>query len=90
MYDTLSLLYELVIQKFPYEPRSPTEDGLLERLEQAQEKVRSCSEADQDLLFHLTDSMEILASFQAQHAFTLGLDLGLSLSRELSQFQETP
>ena len=32
MYDTLSLLYELVIQKFPYEPRSPTEDGLLERL----------------------------------------------------------
>ena len=35
MYDTLSLLYELVIQKFPYEPRSPTEDGLLERLEQA-------------------------------------------------------
>ena len=43
MYDTLSLLYELVIQKFPYEPRSPTEDGLLERLEPAQEKVRSCS-----------------------------------------------
>ena len=43
MYDTLSLLYELVIQKFPYETRSPTEDGLLERLEQAQEKVRSCS-----------------------------------------------
>ena len=39
MYDTLSLIYELVIQKFPYEPRSPTEDGLLERLE----KVRSCS-----------------------------------------------
>ena len=88
MYDTLSLLYELVIQKFPYEPRSPTEDGLLEWLEQAQEKVRSCSEADQDLLFHLTDSMEILASFQACHAFTLGL--GLSLSRELSQFQEEP
>ena len=85
MYDTLSLLYELVIQKFPYEPRSPTEDGLLEWLEQAQEKVRSCSEADQDLLFHLTDSMEILASC---HAFTLGLDLGLSLSRELSRFQE--
>ena len=55
MYDTLSLLYELVIQKFPYEPRSPTED-----------------------------------SFQACHAFTLGLDLGLSLSRELSQFQEEP
>ena len=44
----------------------------------------------QDLLFHLTDSMEILASFQACHAFTLGLDLGLSLSRELSQFQEEP
>ena len=88
MYDTLYLLYELVIQKFPYEPRSPTEDGLLEWLEQAQEKVRSCSEADQDLLFHLTDSMEILASFQACHAFTLGLDLGLSLSRELSRFQE--
>lgn len=43
MYDTLSLLYELVIQKFPYAARSPTEDGLLERLEQAQEKVRSCS-----------------------------------------------
>ena len=32
--------------------------------------------------------MEILASFQAFHAFTLGL--GLSLSRELSQFQEEP
>ena len=32
--------------------------------------------------------MEILASFQACHAFTLGLDLGLSLSRELSRFQE--
>ena len=30
MYDTLSLLYELIIQKFPYEPRSPPE-------------VRSCS-----------------------------------------------
>ena len=42
------------------------------------------------MLFHLTDSMEILASFQACHAFTLGLDLGLSLSRELSQFQEEP
>ena len=71
----------------PMSPAPPQRTGQ-RRLEQAQEKVRSCSEADQDLLFHLTDSMEILASFQACHAFTLGLDLGLSLSRELSRFQE--
>ena len=68
MYDTLSLLYELVIQKFPYEPRSPTEDGLLERLEQAQVLLRDASIPIKDVCFSSGyDDPRYFAKFFKKH-----------------------
>ena len=85
MTDCLSDLFELVQRRYPYQPSSPTELETAERLEATRE-FQFPPELHH-ALFELTDSLEIQSCFESRHAFILGLDLGLSIARELRPFQ---
>lgn len=88
MIDCTYTLFETLLQQSPYVPSVPMDQEVLQRLEAAQARVKDFPPEYRRGLFELTDSLNILAYNQAHHAFLLGLDLGLSLSRELSPLQK--
>lgn len=86
MSDCLSDLHGLARKIHPYRPAIPTEEETETRLAAA--RAFPFPPEYRHALFELTDSMEIRACFQSRHAFIAGLDLGLSISRELRPFQQ--
>lgn len=87
MNDCTYTLFQLLRDEFPYAPHLPFEQENAQRLEQARARAKAFPSACRHDLFELTDSLNIQAFAQSHHAFLLGLDLGLSLSRELGFLQ---
>ena len=85
MNDCLSDLYELVRKRYPYQPSTPTEQDTEARLASA--LAFQFPPEYRHALFELTDSLDIRSCFQSRHSFITGLDLGLSIARELRPFQ---
>ena len=67
----------------PYQPESPTEQDEARRRDEALQFLKEAVPELHHQLFELTDADDILSCFRALHAFRLGLDLGLSISREV-------
>ena len=88
MRDSTVLLFETLLSRFPYTPSEPAETEAVERMMTARMNSRQFPKEYRHTVFELTDSLDILSYFKAHHAFLLGLDLGLSLSRSLEPFQE--
>ena len=88
MDNCITELFELTKKLYPYHPSGPSEKMVSERLEKAIEKLKDVPEEYKHAVFVLRDSADTLSHYRARHSFTLGLDVGLSISRELLPFQE--
>jgi len=81
MVDASYILLDALLAQHPYTPNTAAEQETLRRFQAA--KAAPIPEELRHTCFELTDSLDILSYYKAHHAFLLGLDLGLSLSREL-------
>lgn len=90
MQDCTYILYEL-LRDLPSRDTSfffdPEEDA---QLRAAQARLEGLPPEHRQDLLDLIDSMDGQRRAQSHHAFALGLDLGLSISRELRSFQSEP
>ncbi len=86
MTDILDVLYYLAQQRHPFDPAHNYSD-IVEQIQQAEQKLKTLFPEYKHDLFLLTDGMDTISGYQALHAFTLGLDLGLSMICELSPLQ---
>lgn len=86
MTDILNALYDLARKQHPYEPTTGFEQDMAQRLEQA---LQCQFPAEyKDTIFDIEDSLRILGFTESQHAFSLGLYMGLTIAGELRPFQE--
>ena len=85
MTDTSYILFDALLAQHPYKPSTAAAQDALQRFQAAQSKPIP-AEARHDF-FELKDSLDILSYYKAHHTFLLGLDLGLSIARELESFQ---
>ena len=88
MRDCSYILFERLLKQYPYQPGNPIDTDAASRLEAARTNLKQIPSEYRHDLFELTDSLDILSYHKAHHAFLLGLDLGLSMSRILERFQE--
>ena len=88
MKDCVSTLYELARRREPCFAASDTEQWEVQRREEALRQLKAAAPELRHQIFELSDADNILESFRCRHAFRLGLDLGLSLSRELQELQQ--
>lgn len=87
MNDCTYILYEL-LRDLPsrdaslfFDPKNTA------RLEAARVRLKNLPQAYQHDLLELVDSLDSQSYAQSHYSFALGLDLGLSLSRDLQFFQ---
>lgn len=76
-------LYTAAANQAPYQPKSEMEQSLFAECTNLYEQLNARLPELQDELWTLNDDLNILSHYRSQHFFALGLDLGLSLSREL-------
>ena len=88
MKDCSYLLFETLLSKYPFVPSAPTDAEAAQRYTRAHTQARQFPEEYRHTVFELEDSLDILSFCKAHHAFLLGLDLGLSMTRALEPFQE--
>lgn len=88
MQDPTYILYDALKERFPF-TMDPLDQGLTESLEEIQEKIKAFPKEYGDITWELKDRMETLTSLKAHHAFTLGLDYGLSLMEKLRPYPDT-
>lgn len=88
MQDCTELLFDHLKKRYPFVPPDTVEADPSQRFHSAQGAFKTLSPELQRELYDLIDDMETLSHFQAHHAFLLGLDLGLSLARELQPLQK--
>ena len=81
MKDASFALFDALLARYPYELNTPDAQKTFRRFQAVQS--RPIAAENRSDFFELTDSLDILSYYKAHHAFLLGLDLGLSLSREL-------
>ena len=86
MTNILEGLYNLARKRHPYEPDTDFEREIVRRLEQALQFQfpAECKNA----VSEIEDSLRILGFTESQHAFSLGLYMGLTIAGELRPFQE--
>ncbi len=90
MNDCTYILYELLRDLPPRDNSAFFDPKDAARLEAARARVKQLPQEYQCDLFELMDSMSAQTYAQSHYAFSLGLDLGLSISRELQYFQIEP
>ena len=83
MKDASFSLFDALLARYPYAPNTAAARETSRRFQAA--KATPIPEELRCICFELTDSLDILSYYKAHHAFLLGLDLGLSLSRELDE-----
>lgn len=88
MDDYTHLLYESLLNQYPYTPSTPSEYDAAQRMETARTRVKRIPKAYRHNLFELTDSLDILTYYRSHHAFLLGLAFGLSMTQALTPFSE--
>ena len=81
MVDASYILFDALLARYPYTPNTAAEQETLRRFQAA--KTSPIPKELRHTCFELTDSLDILSHYKAHHAFLLGLDWGLTLSREL-------
>ncbi len=89
MTNILDNLYYLAQQKHPFDANRNCGD-VVEQIKQAKQTLKTRFPECKHDLFLLTDGMDTISGYCALHAFTLGLDLGLSITWELSPLQQPP
>lgn len=82
MQDPTFILYAALKREFP-PPMESFHQELTESLEEIQTKIKTFPPEYKKIVWELRDCLDALAGIKAQHAFTLGLDFGLSLMEEL-------
>lgn len=87
MNDCISKLYTAMARQVPYQPKSETEQSLLAEYASLYEQLNARFPELHDELWTLRDDLDILSFYRSQHFFAMGLDLGLSLSRELEDIR---
>ena len=90
MNDCTYILYKLLRDLPPRDNSAFFDLRDAARLEAARARLKQLPQEYQHDLFKLMDSMNIRTYAQSHYAFALGLDLGLSISRELQYFQMEP
>lgn len=86
MTNILEGLYNLARKRHPYVPTADFERETVQRLEEA---LQCQFPAEyKNAVFDIEDSLRILGYTESQHAFPLGLYMGLSIAGELSPFRE--
>ena len=80
-------IYKALLKQFPYVP-GPDAEYAAKALEQVTARIAGAPEDQRDLLLALADNAEALANDRGRYGFLLGLDAGLSLSRELIGLQK--
>ena len=88
MYDHTYLLYESLLNQYPYAPSTPSEHDAVQRMKAARVRTKRIPKAYRHDIFELTDSLDILTYYRSHHAFLLGLAFGLSMTQALTPFSE--
>lgn len=85
MQDCTYFLYDSCKAERPYIPTDPSISRVEDRLNETLARLGTYPKEYQDDVLELRDALDILAYEQAHYAFTLGLDLGLSMMGELGE-----
>lgn len=88
MDDCISTLYTALMRIAPYSPNDEIEQEVYDEYTKAYEQLTARLPELHDELWVLYDKQDTLAYFRSRYSFALGIDLGLSLGRELGRLYD--